>query len=116
MTKYILYWLIAANLTAFALMIIDKRRSETGAWRISESTLLGWAKLGGAIGTVTASHLIRHKTCKQPFADEMRFLFGMEVVLLILWAYGLFDPLLSEATGKVGPILSTALAYLDAAS
>jgi hypothetical protein len=46
----------------------------------------------------------------------MHFLFAMEVVLLALWAFGLFDPLLSEAESKLGPFVSTALAYLRAAT
>ncbi len=116
MTAYVLYWLIAANLIAFALMVIDKRRADKGLWRIREATLLDWARIGGAIGTVAASRLVRHKTRKQPFADDMHFLFAMEVVLLALWAFGLFDPLLSEAESKLGPFVSTALAYLRAAT
>ncbi|WP_263588763.1 DUF1294 domain-containing protein [Sphingopyxis sp. GC21] len=116
MTAYILYWLVAANLNAFALMVIDKQRADKGLWRIREATLLDWARIGGAIGAVAASRLVRHKTRKQPFADDMHFLFAMELVLLALWALGLFDPLLSEAASKVGPSLSTALAYLRAAT
>jgi uncharacterized membrane protein YsdA (DUF1294 family) len=97
MTEYVLYWLIAANLIAFVLMIVDKQRAERGDWRISEGTLLGWAMLGGAIGTFSASRLIRHKTRKQPFAGTMHILFGVEIVLLALWMFGILDPLISMA-------------------
>lgn len=116
MTEYVLYWLIAANLMAFMLMVVDKRRAETGEWRIPERRLLRWALLGGAFGTFTASRLIRHKTRKQPFAGTMHFLLGTEILLLALWAFGVFDPLIAMANVHVDPITSTALAYLRSAS
>ena len=94
MTAYIPYWLIAANLIAFVLMILDKRFAENGARRISESTLLGWSWFGGAIGTFAASRLVRHKTRKQPFASKMAILCTAEIVLLGLWMLGFLDALL----------------------
>lgn len=100
-TEYILYWLIAANVIAFALMIIDKQRAEAGARRISETALLQWAFLGGAIGTFAASRLVRHKTRKQPFATQMMMLLVLELILLALWVLGL-----------LGPLIAAALAYL----
>ncbi|KGB51763.1 Nuclease (SNase domain-containing protein) [Sphingopyxis sp. LC81] len=86
MTAYILYWLIAANLIAFVLMILDKKFAESGARRISETTLLGWSLLGGAPGTFAASRFVRHKTRKQPFAARMIAILILELVLLALWA------------------------------
>jgi uncharacterized membrane protein YsdA (DUF1294 family) len=91
LSEYIAYWLAAANGIAFGLMVADKRRAEAGARRISESTLLGWSWLGGAIGTFAASRLIRHKTRKQPFAGQMIALLVLELVLLLLWALGILD-------------------------
>ena len=91
MIRYVLYWLAAANGVAFGLMVVDKRRAEAGGRRISESTLLGWSWLGGAIGTFAASRLIRHKTRKQPFAGQMIALLVLELVLLLLWALGILD-------------------------
>ncbi|AMG74979.1 DUF1294 domain-containing protein [Sphingopyxis granuli] len=116
MTPYVLYWLIAANLIAFILMLVDKRRAETGAWRIPEATLLRWAMLGGAIGTFTASRLIRHKTRKQPFAGTMHFLVGAEIILLALWGLGLLNPLIRQAHIHLDPLAATALAYFPSAS
>jgi len=89
--RYVLYWLAAANGVAFGLMVVDKRRAEIGAHRISESTLLGWSWLGGAIGTYAASRIVRHKTRKQPFATKMIMLCAGEIVLLGLWALGVLD-------------------------
>mgnify|MGYP003581551126 CR=1 FL=1 len=92
MSRYILYWLIATNLIAFVLMILDKKFAESGARRISETTLLGWAVFGGAIGTFAASRLIRHKTRKQPFAAKMIAILFLELIVLLLWALGFLDP------------------------
>ncbi|WP_428627521.1 DUF1294 domain-containing protein [Sphingopyxis sp.] len=103
MTKYILYWLIAANSIAFGLMVVDKRRAEAGLRRISESRLLGWAWLGGAIGTYAASRLVRHKTRKQPFASKMVGLCAAEIVLLALWALDLIDPIVAAALAYLPP-------------
>jgi uncharacterized membrane protein YsdA (DUF1294 family) len=86
LSRYILYWLIATNGIAFVLMILDKKFAESGARRISESTLLGWAILGGAPGTFAASRLIRHKTRKQPFAAQMITIQILEIALLAFWA------------------------------
>lgn len=105
MTRYILYWLIAANLMAFVLMVLDKSKAEAGDRRIPESTLLLWAFLGGAVGTVAAARLVRHKTRKQPFATWMLTWLWFDILLLILWA-----------TGILRPWIASALAYLRAAT
>lgn len=103
MIEYILYWLIAANLIAFVLMIVDKQRAERGDWRISEATLLGWAMLGGAIGTFSASRLIRHKTRKQPFAAQMILFLIVEILLLSLWVTGILEPLVVSTLAGITP-------------
>lgn len=103
MNPYIAAWLIAANLIAFVLMILDKKFAESGARRISESTLLGWALLGGAPGTFIASRLIRHKTRKQPFAAQMIAILIFEIVMLALWSSGLLLPLATSALARIAP-------------
>ena len=96
MIRYFLYWLAAANGVAFGLMVADKRRAEVGARRISESTLLGWSWFGGAVGAYAASRIVRHKTRKQPFATKMIMLCAAEILLLGLWALGVFDPIVAK--------------------
>lgn len=95
MTEYLIYWLIAANMIAFILMVVDKHRAEEGERRIREDTLLSWALFGGAFGTFAASRLVRHKTRKQPFALQMTVLFLAQAVLLGLWAFGFLDRLIT---------------------
>ena len=95
MISYLVAWLIAANGIAFVLMILDKKFAESGARRISETTLLGWACLGGAAGTFAASRFVRHKTRKQPFAARMIAILILELILLTLWALGFLDLLIA---------------------
>ena len=101
MTGYILYWLAAANGIAFGLMVADKRRAEAGDRRIPESTLLLWAFLGGAFGTVLAARLVRHKTRKQPFATWMLIWLWLDIILLVLWVLGILEPLLASALARI---------------
>ena len=101
MNDYILYWLAAANGIAFGLMIADKRRAEAGLRRIPESTLLRWAFLGGAFGTVAAARLVRHKTRKQPFATWMLIWLWLDIVILVLWALGILEPLIASALARI---------------
>ena len=105
MAPWLFLWLLAANIVAFTLMVVDKRRAETRARRIPESTLLRWAFFGGGFGTFAASRIIRHKTRKQPFATWMMVWLWLQIGLLILWMLGILDPWLASA-----------LAYLRAAT
>ncbi|MGE6556037.1 DUF1294 domain-containing protein [Exiguobacterium artemiae] len=46
----------------FVSMWRDKRKAQQHAWRTPEATLLTIAFLGGALGTLLAMQLVRHKT------------------------------------------------------
>lgn len=101
MAEYILYWLIAANVLAFVEMVLDKRRAEASLRRTPESTLLLWAFLGGAFGTVLAARVVRHKTRKQPFATWMLIWLWVDIILLVLWASGILEPMVVSALAKI---------------
>lgn len=73
---FIIYFMII-NIVAFLAMWIDKRKAEKGKWRISETTLLMLAVLGGSIGGMIGMYTFRHKTKKK------RFTIGMPVILVI---------------------------------
>ena len=101
MKVYILCWLIAVNLIAFVEMVLDKRYAEAGVRRTPESRLLRWAFLGGALGTVTAARFANHKTRKQPFATWMLIWLWLDIVILVLWALGILEPLIASALAKI---------------
>ena len=74
-------YLVAVNLATFAAFGLDKRRAETGAWRIPERQLLGLAVAGGGAGAAAAQRLFRHKTTKEPFASRLRLILTVEVIV-----------------------------------
>lgn len=75
--QYFIYYLIIINVIAFFLMGIDKKKAQTGAWRIPEKTLFLSAILGGSIGAIAGMQLFRHKT------KHKTFVIGMPVILIV---------------------------------
>lgn len=62
---------LAANLFAFALYGLDKRKAKRGDWRIPERTLLLSAWLLGGAGAWLGMQTFRHKT------KHLRFVIGV---------------------------------------
>ena len=67
------------NMITVAAFAIDKRRSSSGAWRISESRLLWLAALGGSPGAFWARGRYRHKTRKQPFVGRLQLIAMVQI-------------------------------------
>lgn len=78
-------YLAAINSVAYATFAYDKKTAIERGWRVSESTLLGLALFGGAIGAKLAQRNFRHKTRKQPFATLLN-----AALICNLVALGLF--------------------------
>ena len=76
-----LSYLVLANLVAFAMYGIDKRRAIKNKWRIPEKRLLLAALLGGAFGALWGMILFHHKTKKAKFFLTIPVLFVLQVVL-----------------------------------
>ena len=82
MERYIVYWLMFLNLTAFFLMWLDKRKAKhRGARRIPERTLFLAAVLGGSAGAVAGMWTFRHKTRHWYFVWGMPGILAAQVVL-----------------------------------
>jgi len=88
----VVLWLILANIGAFGLMVWDKEAARTGSWRISEKTLILSSLVGGSIGALGASILVRHKTRKQPIATILRAMPLLHVGLVFFWAERMMLP------------------------
>lgn len=56
---------------------IDKWQARQGKWRISESTLLLFAVIGGSIGAWLGMRVWRHKTMHK------KFKYGIPAILMI---------------------------------
>ena len=80
------FYLLGINLLAYVAFYSDKKRAQQQKQRISESTLLLLALLGGTIGAITAQHQFRHKTRKQPFKFQLYSIAVLQVIALILLA------------------------------
>lgn len=84
------------NALSYCLFFWDKRAALRGDWRVSESTLLFVALIGGSLGAMIGRRVFRHKTRKQPFAGILKAIFGLHILLvlgLILWKAGLQEML-----------------------
>ncbi|WP_378946779.1 DUF1294 domain-containing protein [Mesorhizobium sp. ANAO-SY3R2] len=80
--------LLGVNVAAFGAFWWDKRCARAGSWRISESTLLSLALVGGSVGAVCAQHLFRHKTRNEPFRTMLYAIVALQlaaVVVLVIW-------------------------------
>lgn len=75
--SYLLFYLIAINVIAFAAMGIDKAKACAGKWRIAESTLFALAALGGALGGTLGMRVFHHKT------KHKEFRFGFPALLCV---------------------------------
>ena len=85
MINFVFLYLAVVNLMTFAVFAADKRAAAGRLRRTPEATLLGLAAIGGGLGAVSAQHLLRHKTRKQPFAGRLNLiLVGQLVVLAVL--------------------------------
>ena len=86
----LLIYIAIANLTAFMMYGIDKRRAIKDKWRIPEKRLLLAALFGGAPGALWGMILFHHKTKKAKFFLTVPVLFVMEVILFswLFWRLG----------------------------
>lgn len=80
MTKLILLYLLIVNAVSFLLMLADKQKAKKKLWRISESTLLLSAAIGGSIGSLAGMYTFRHKT------KHLKFTLGVPVILVLQMA------------------------------
>ena len=77
MTNVLLYYLIVINIVTFLVYGIDKWKAKQGSWRISETTLLILAVIGGSIGALLGMKVWRHKTMHK------KFKYGLPLILII---------------------------------
>lgn len=74
------------NFIAFILYGIDKRKAQKGCWRISEATLLLFAVLGGALGSLLGMNIFHHKTKHLKFCILVPLFFLLYTFFfLLLW-------------------------------
>ena len=70
-------YLAIINAISFLLMLVDKYKAKKNLWRIPERTLMGFAAIGGSLGTLAGMYLVRHKT------KHLKFTAGIPVILFL---------------------------------
>jgi len=78
----IIYFCII-NLIGAIFMVVDKRRSQKGQWRISEKKLMLTALIGAALGMFIASRVLRHKTQKLKFMIGFPLFIALHLLVVL---------------------------------
>ncbi|MBO6189302.1 MAG: DUF1294 domain-containing protein [Alloprevotella sp.] len=73
----LLCYLAAINAVAFIAYGIDKWKAKRGQWRITETTLLLLAAIGGSLGALLGMRVWHHKT------QHKKFRYGIPLIILL---------------------------------
>lgn len=83
LTIVLIIYIVIANIVAFALMGIDKRKAIKNKYRIPEKVLFMSAILFGSIGANLGMKVFRHKTKHMSFVIGMPAIFIVQVMVLL---------------------------------
>ncbi len=85
--SYIAVYLAVINLAGFMAMALDKRKARRNKWRIPEATLFLFAAFGGSAGCLLGMRIFHHKTQKPKFYIGIPIILGIQVVVLVYFAF-----------------------------
>lgn len=80
------------NLWTFVLFGWDKMKAEQGGWRVSESSLLGLALVGGIGGAYAGRAFFRHKTRKKSFNSALQYIGFFQLITLTFCGVYFYEP------------------------
>ncbi len=78
-----IYYLIIINVLSFIVMGIDKHNAIKNKYRVSEKSLFILSIFGGAIGTLIAMFIFRHKIRKKAFIIGIPLIIIIELYFLL---------------------------------
>ncbi len=78
-----LIYLAVLNAVTFVVYGIDKFKAKKSKWRISETTLLGLAAIGGTFGAWLGMMAWHHKTLHKKFRFGIPLILIAQIVLLL---------------------------------
>ena len=78
-----LYYLAAINVITFLIYGIDKWKAKKNKWRISESTLLMLAAIGGSVGAWIGMKTWHHKSLHKKFKYGIPFILNLQLALMV---------------------------------
>ena len=82
----LIIYLVVINVITFAVYGLDKWKAQQGRWRISESSLLTLAAIGGSVGAWLGMKVWHHKTLHRKFTLGVPAILLIQIVLW-LWLY-----------------------------
>ena len=82
-TSLFLPYLMIVNVLSFVVYGIDKLKAKRGKWRISETSLLLLALMGGSVGAWAGIRVWYHKTLHKKFKYGIPFIFFAQVVMVL---------------------------------
>ena len=82
MANALLYYLIVIIVVTFFVYGIDKWKAKQGSWRISETTLLILAVIGGSIGALLGMKVWHHKTMHKKFKYGLPLILIIQIILI----------------------------------
>ncbi|MBE6452714.1 MAG: DUF1294 domain-containing protein [Alphaproteobacteria bacterium] len=75
---FLVFHLVAINISTFIAYGVDKRAAKQGQWRISERDLHMLEFLGGWIGAFFGQKCFHHKTSKKSYQATYKFMIVLE--------------------------------------
>ncbi len=85
--KALLIYFLSITIITFVAYGIDKLRAKHDKWRISESTLIWFAIVGGSVGALLGMQIFRHKTQHAKFTYGIPFILILQLTLVGLYVY-----------------------------
>ena len=82
--KAAIIYLAAVNLITFIMFGADKARAVKGRWRISETSLILAAALGGSAGALAGMKIFHHKTMHRKFTAGIPLIMVLQIVFAVL--------------------------------
>lgn len=84
LTKISFIYLVAINVVTFFIYGIDKWKAKRSKWRITETSLLLLALLGGSIGAWLGMKAWHHKTLHKKFKYGIPLIFIIQLAV-VMW-------------------------------
>lgn len=81
----LMIYLFSVNALSLTLMLVDKHKAKTNAWRIPEATLLTVAALGGSLGAFLGMRIARHKTRHPKFSIGLPVLMALHIAIACIF-------------------------------
>lgn len=77
LTEFLFYYMVALNIIAMILCLVDKNAARRNYWRVQERLFFIIAIMGGSLLMYITMLSIRHKT------KHKRFMIGLPIIIIV---------------------------------